>query len=98
MDSTVSGIQDGTSWTDAFTGLSLALCVAQTQPAVTEVRVAGGVYTPAGAGGDRAAVGASTRRETSVQSVYRSWQVLLSAKTGLDTLILAQSALLTGAM
>ena len=54
MDAAATGSEDGNSWSNALTDLNLALCVADTQPAVSEIRVAGGVYAPTGPDGDRA--------------------------------------------
>ncbi len=41
-------VQDGRSWATAFTSLQSALAVARVTSDITEIRVAGGVYRPAG--------------------------------------------------
>lgn len=42
-----TGADNGSSWTDAYKSLSVALKTAQTNPAVTEIWVAKGTYSPA---------------------------------------------------
>ena len=54
VDDSADGANDGTSWQDAFTDLQDALAVA-IDGEVREVRVAQGMYRPAGPGGDREA-------------------------------------------
>jgi len=52
-----TGANNGTSWTDAFTDLRVALAfAANSNGAVREVWVSAGTYTPAGPGGDRSAL------------------------------------------
>jgi len=51
VDQQATGLEDGSTWEDAFTDLQTAL----SQNVTGEVWVATGTYTPAGAGGDRAA-------------------------------------------
>ena len=55
VDSAATGLADGSSWTDAFTELRTAMCVASFYLVVQEIRVAGGIYTPAPAGGELSA-------------------------------------------
>ena len=56
VDADAPGADNGTSWLDAFTDLKDALSVAQAAgDVVDEVRVAQGIYTPAGPSGDRKA-------------------------------------------
>ncbi|UCG49696.1 MAG: hypothetical protein JSU94_07915, partial [Phycisphaerales bacterium] len=55
VDADAAGRNDGTSWDDAFGDLQDALVVARSVAQVTEVRVAEGLYRPAGPGGDRGA-------------------------------------------
>lgn len=51
VDSQATGIADGSSWTDAYTDLLVAL----SQTGTGEIWVAAGTYKPAGPGGDRSA-------------------------------------------
>ncbi|UCG87949.1 MAG: right-handed parallel beta-helix repeat-containing protein, partial [Gemmatimonadota bacterium] len=50
VDARARGVNDGTCWEDAFVDLQDALQVARENPTVEEVRVAQGVYCPAGPG------------------------------------------------
>ena len=52
VDDTATGANDGSTWCDAYTDLQPALATAT---AGDEVRVAQGIYRPAGPGGDRTA-------------------------------------------
>ena len=51
----VAGGNNGRNWANAFTDLQDALTAASLYMAVNEIRVAQGVFTPAGPGGDRMA-------------------------------------------
>lgn len=51
VDSQATGMEDGSSWTDAYTDLLVAL----SQTGAGEIWVAAGTYEPAGPGGDRSA-------------------------------------------
>ncbi|USN98520.1 MAG: right-handed parallel beta-helix repeat-containing protein [Phycisphaeraceae bacterium] len=54
VDQAATGAGDGSSWTDAFTDLQEALAEARGEPGRYDaIWVAGGVYTPASADGDR---------------------------------------------
>jgi subtilisin family serine protease len=53
VDAAATGEQSGLSWQDAFTDLQTILKYAKDNPGILEVRVAQGVYHPAGPGGDR---------------------------------------------
>jgi predicted outer membrane repeat protein len=53
VDDDASGANDGTSWHDAFAELQDALSVARAVVQVKEIRVAQGVYRPAGPSGQR---------------------------------------------
>ena len=59
VDASAAGLNNGQSWTDAYTDLQDALTVAAnaelTGADVEEIWVAAGTYTPAGPGGDRRA-------------------------------------------
>jgi len=55
VDQRARGAGNGTSWQNAFTNLQEALRLAATLPAVKEVRVAKGIYSPAGPSGEREA-------------------------------------------
>ncbi len=56
VDDSATGANNGTSWEDAFTDLQDGLSVAAAAlDVVDEVRVAQGIYMPAGPGGDRTA-------------------------------------------
>ena len=55
VDPNAPGANDGTSWADAFTDLQGALDVVATVPQVEEIRVAQGIYRPAGPDGSREA-------------------------------------------
>lgn len=55
VDADATGNNDGTSWLHAFADLQNALGTAAASPELEEIRVAEGVYTPAGSGGSRAA-------------------------------------------
>lgn len=56
VDEDAEGSNDGTSWNDAFEELRVALAAAAASGGrITEIWVADGVYTPAPAGGSRAA-------------------------------------------
>jgi hypothetical protein len=55
VDINAEGANTGASWEDALTDIWDAYCYAQNDPAITEVWVAKGTYTPAGPGGDRSA-------------------------------------------
>ena len=52
VDDTAAGANDGATWCDAYTDLQVALGVAVSGD---EIRVAQGIYRPAGPGGDRTA-------------------------------------------
>jgi predicted outer membrane repeat protein len=52
-DSPVHEIEHGASWADAYWNLQDAIHFAAAIPQVEEIRVAQGVYTPTGPGGDR---------------------------------------------
>jgi len=53
VDAAAVGNQSGLSWSNAFVDLQTILKYAKENPGITEVRVAQGVYHPAGPGGDR---------------------------------------------
>ncbi|MHC4498132.1 MAG: right-handed parallel beta-helix repeat-containing protein [Planctomycetota bacterium] len=53
VDVNAPGQNDGTSWQHAFTDLQAALSVAAAYPEIKEIRVAQGVYKPAGPNGSR---------------------------------------------
>jgi len=53
VDAAATGNQTGLSWQDSFADLQTILKYAKENPGITEVRVAQGVYHPAGPGGDR---------------------------------------------
>ncbi|MBN1786765.1 MAG: hypothetical protein JW806_00035 [Sedimentisphaerales bacterium] len=53
VDGDANGVNDGTSWSDAFNDLQEALSVAAVYTEVEEIHIAEGVYRPAGAGGNR---------------------------------------------
>jgi hypothetical protein len=53
VDADAPGSNNGTSWDDALHELRAALCLAARASTVAEIRVAEGVYKPAGAGGLR---------------------------------------------
>ncbi|MHC4602654.1 MAG: hypothetical protein ACYS6W_04910 [Planctomycetota bacterium] len=53
VDFQAIGVDDGSSWTDAFRDLQAALEIARSATGVEEIRVAAGTYTPAGILGDR---------------------------------------------
>jgi len=55
VDDTASGNNNGMNWKDALTDLQEALTIARAFPQFKEIRVAQGVYRPAGPGGDREA-------------------------------------------
>jgi len=55
VDQLATGSNDGSSWASAYTDLQTALAAARVaNVGITEVRVAGGTYTPAPPAGDRA--------------------------------------------
>lgn len=47
VDAAATGANDGSSWTDAYQNLSIALKTAQTNPSITQIWVAKGIYAPA---------------------------------------------------
>jgi hypothetical protein len=53
VDADASGNNDGKSWKDAFIDLQEALSIAEQYPEIEEIRVAQGVYKPAGPSGNR---------------------------------------------
>jgi len=53
VDAAAAGANNGVNWADAYRGLREALEAARSAGGVEEIRVAGGVYTPAPPGGDR---------------------------------------------
>ncbi|MCK4773648.1 MAG: FG-GAP repeat protein, partial [Candidatus Krumholzibacteria bacterium] len=53
VDAAATGLGNGSSWTDAFTDLQLALSMAQSCTCVTEIWIAGGTYKPTTSGSDR---------------------------------------------
>ncbi|MBN1796696.1 MAG: S8 family serine peptidase [Sedimentisphaerales bacterium] len=53
VDAAATGTQTGLSWSDAFIDLQTILKHAEKQPGITELRVAQGIYRPAGAYGDK---------------------------------------------
>ena len=53
VDYQATGLNDGSSWADAFTDLQNGLALAASAPEVKEIRVAQGTYRPAGYNGDR---------------------------------------------
>jgi parallel beta-helix repeat protein len=55
VDPNATGANNGTSWMDAFTDLQDALNIAVAVPQVEEIRVAQGIYRPAGPDGNREA-------------------------------------------
>ena len=55
VDDDAGGGNNGSSWTDALTELQQALSIARDYPDVREIRVAQGIYRPAGVSGDRTA-------------------------------------------
>jgi parallel beta-helix repeat protein/predicted outer membrane repeat protein len=55
VDDTAPGVNNGSSWDQAYTDLQDALTIATAFSKVKEIRVAQGVYTPAGPSGDREA-------------------------------------------
>lgn len=55
VDPNAPGANNGTSWADAFTDLQGALDIVATVPQTEEIRVAQGIYRPAGPDGSREA-------------------------------------------
>lgn len=56
VDADATGPETGTSWAEALTDLQTALCLARSRsPSITEIRVAGGTYTPDRGTGERLA-------------------------------------------
>ena len=55
VDASSPGVNNGASWAQAYTELRDAMSIAATFPQVTEIRVAQGIYRPAGPNGSREA-------------------------------------------
>ncbi len=53
VDAQATGLNTGADWTNALTELSVALCMVDNVPGVTEIWVAAGTYRPDGGTGDR---------------------------------------------
>ncbi len=53
VDAASTGLNNGSSWTDAFTSLQDGLVFATQNPSIEEIRVAGGTYRPAEPDGDK---------------------------------------------